>query len=172
MSKSILSSRPLALTLLSCMFISSAAMAAQDGGTQPQAQAGSTPATTTTPATTPIMMFPTKSRSEEKQERLKKLNLSMLHRLDFRVEGSGCAACLGRVRKKIDKLKGILDVAIAIKKPYGCAVLYDSSKIDMDTIIKEGKKDEGEEVKFIDFVDKKIENPPLILVPIYTELLK
>ncbi|MBX9669101.1 MAG: cation transporter [Candidatus Obscuribacterales bacterium] len=171
MSKSILSSRALALTLLSCTFISSAALAARDGDTQPQAQAGSTPATTT-PATTPIMMFPTKSRSEEKQERLKKLNLNMLHRLDFRVEGSGCAACLGRVRKKIDKLKGILEVAIAIKKPYGCAVLYDSSKIDMDTIIKEGKKDEGDEVKFIDFVDKKIENPPLILVPIYTELLK
>ncbi len=169
MSKSTLSKRALALSLLSCALLStpSTVLAAQDGGTQPQ-----TGSTTSTPATSPIMMFPTKSRAEEKQERLKKLNLTMLHRLDFRVEGSGCAACLGRVRKKIDKLKGILEVAIAIKKPYGCAVIYDASKIDQDTIIKAGKKDEGEEVKFLDFEDKKIENPPLILVPVHNDLAK
>lgn len=76
-------------------------------------------------------------------------------------------ACLGRVRSRIDKVKGVYDVAIAIKKPYGAAVIYDSSKTDKDKILDAGKKGESVEIRFEDILDVKIDEPPAILIPIY-----
>lgn len=118
---------------------------------------------------TPLMLG---SKEQIKKERLAKLDQTMLHRLDFRVVGSGCAACLGRVRKRIDKVKGVYEVAVAIKKPYGVGVIYDSSQTTKDKLIDAAKKDEQVEVKFEDIVDEKIEKPPLILIPKQNSLLK
>src|SRR5262245_8919817 len=41
------------------------------------------------------------SREETKNERYAKVKPENLRRLDFKVVGSGCAACLGRIRKRI-----------------------------------------------------------------------
>ncbi len=113
-------------------------------------------------------------RAQQKEERLAKANKSMLHRLDFRVEGSGCAACLGRVRKRIDKLTGVIEVAVAIKKPYGVAVIYDAGKLSQEKILKEGKEGEAADIKFIDIDDVKIDfdKLPIVLVPKFNNLLK
>ena len=111
-------------------------------------------------------------RTETKEERKKSLNMSQLRRLDFRVTGSGCAACLGRIRKRIDKVKGVYEVAVAIKPPYGVAVIYDGSKTNMDKLLDAGKKDEKLEIEFHDMKDVKIESLPLILVPVHSNLKK
>lgn len=109
-------------------------------------------------------------RTETKEERKKSLNMSQLRRLDFRVTGSSCAACLGRIRKRIDKVKGVYEVAVAIKPPYGVAVIYDGSKTNMDKLLDAAKKDEKLEIEFHDMKDGKIEALPLILVPLYSSL--
>lgn len=126
---------------------------------------GNAPSQTQAPASE-SMVF----RTETKEERKKALNMNQLHRLDFRVTGSSCAACLGRIRKRIDKVKGVYEVAVAIKPPYGVAVIYDSTKTNMDKLLDAAKKDEKLEIEFHDMKDGKIESPPLILVPVYSSL--
>lgn len=111
-------------------------------------------------------------RSVAKADRLKHLDKTKLHRLDWRVTGSGCASCLGRVRKRVDKLNGVYEVAVAIKPPYGVAVIYDASKVSMDEILKAGLKDETIKIEFLDAEDIKIDAPPMLLVPKHNNLVK
>lgn len=145
--------------ITSCGTAQKAFSAQESGGT------AGTPAQTQAPASE-SMVF----RTETKEERKKSLNLNQLHRLDFRVSGSSCAACLGRIRKRIDKVKGVYEVAVAIKPPYGVAVIYDSTKTNMDKLLEAAKKDEKLEIQFHDMKDGKIDALPLILVPVYSNL--
>ncbi|MBZ0188691.1 MAG: cation transporter [Candidatus Obscuribacterales bacterium] len=110
------------------------------------------------------------SRASASEKTKAKVDAKNLTRLDFRVEGSSCASCLGRIRKRIAKVKGVLDVAIAVKKPYGCAVIYDSSKTNKDEIIDKGKEGEKEKVKILDISDEHIAKMPFILVPKFNQL--
>lgn len=110
--------------------------------------------------------------STTKDDKLKKLDTKALRRLDFRIEGSSCAACLGRIRKRMQALDGVAKVAIAIKKPYGAAVIYDSTTLDKNKIMKEGLNGEQEKVKFLDASDEKIADLPLVLWPKFNQLKK
>lgn len=104
-------------------------------------------------------------------QKLKGLDMKALRRLDCRVEGSSCAACLGRIRKRLDKEKGVAMVAVAIKRPYGLAVIYDSTKTDKDKLLAAGLKGEASQATFHDAVDEKIDKVPFILWPKFNQLL-
>lgn len=101
-----------------------------------------------------------------------KLNMNALTRLDFRVEGASCAICLGRIRKRIEKAKGIAKVAVAIQKPYGVAVIFDNSKTKKEKIFEAGLKGETEKVRFLDDQEEKLEKMPFILIPKFNSLMK
>ncbi|MDZ4832171.1 MAG: heavy-metal-associated domain-containing protein [Candidatus Melainabacteria bacterium] len=173
--KKITNLRSLAAASMLCSLVMGASVHSSYAASETTATATTTTTTTTTTATPGA---PTKPgdvlllRSLTKADRYKQLDQSQLHRLDFRVTGSGCAACLGRIRKRIDKLKGIGEVAVAIKEPYGVAVIYDASKVTKEEILKVGMKDETLKIEFKDVVDAKIDKPPMILVPIYNNMLK
>ncbi|MCA9806198.1 MAG: cation transporter, partial [Cyanobacteria bacterium HKST-UBA02] len=108
--------------------------------------------------------------SESKSEKaIAKVDPKNLTRLDFRVEGSSCASCLGRIRKRIMKEKGVVECAIAVKKPFGCAVIYDSSKTNRNEILEKGKGDE-KDVKILDITEEHIDKMPFILVPKFNQL--
>lgn len=109
---------------------------------------------------------------EGKPEALAKLNLNALKRLDFRVEGASCAICLGRIRKRLESAKGIAKVAVAIQKPYGVAVIYDSTKTEKDKIFQAGLKGEKEKVLFLDDHEEKLDKMPFILIPKFNSLVK
>lgn len=109
---------------------------------------------------------------EGKQEALAKLNMSALKRLDFRVEGASCAICLGRIRKRIEASKGIAKVAVAIQKPYGVAVIFDSTKTEKQKIFQAGLKGEKEKVLFLDEQEEKLDKMPFILIPKFNSLVK
>lgn len=160
--------RSVALSIFMVLAMSSASEA-QDSGSTTNKDGATGQIVLSGAQKTPLMLG---SKEQIKKERLAKLDQTMLHRLDFRVVGSGCAACLGRVRKRIDKVKGVYEVAVAIKKPYGVGVIYDSSQTTKDKLIDAARKDEQVEVKFEDIVDEKIEKPPLILIPKQNSLLK
>jgi len=140
------------------------------GGTiQPGIAAGDTPAKGAEGVVDDQLVF----RSESKAERAKKLNMKALHRLDFRVTGSSCASCLGRIRRRIDQLKGVYEVAVAIKAPYGVAVIYDSTKTTKEKLMEGGKKGEKLDVQFMDVIDETVVGePPMILIPRYNSLVK
>lgn len=109
---------------------------------------------------------------ESKPEALAKLNLSALKRLDFRVEGASCAICLGRIRKRLETSKGIAKVAVAIQKPYGVAVIFDSTKTEKEKIFQAGLKGEKEKVLFLDEQEEKLDKMPFILIPKFNSLVK
>lgn len=142
------------------------------GSVQPVDSAQETGAQGAAGATNEQLPLTLSSRAETKDERYKKLDATKLRRLDFRVTGSGCASCLGRIRKRMDKLKGVGEVAAAIKPPYGVAVIYDSTKTNKDEIIEAARKDEKVDVVFKDFEDVAIEKQPLILIPKFNSLTK
>ena len=152
------------ISLLASFGSSQLAIATQDAG------ASSTAATNPTETAEKPMQF--ESRTQVKEERKKKLNMTALHRLDYRVTGSSCAACLGRIRKRIDKEKGVYEVAVAIKPPYGVAVIYDSTKTNKDKLLEAAKKDEKLDVYFHDMEDVKVDKEPMIIVPKFNSLVK
>ena len=95
-----------------------------------------------------------------------------LRRVDFKVEGSACASCLGRVRKRMAALDGVVEAAVMIKKPYGAAAIYDGSKIKVDKILNEALKGEKVKVKITEVNDRAIDKMPFILVPKFNQLNK
>lgn len=120
--------------------------------------------------TTPRVFTSSNGLQEDKEKRL---DMSALRRMDCRVEGSTCAACLGRIRKRIDKMDAVLKAAVSIKKPYGLVAIYDSTKTNKDKILEEGLKEEkSTELKFLDVLDEKCPKVPLVLWPKYNSLIK
>jgi len=109
---------------------------------------------------------------EGKTDALSKLNMNALKRLDFRVEGASCAICLGRIRKRLEAAKGIAKVAVSIQKPYGVAVIYDSTKTEKDKIFQQGLKGEKEKVVFLEDQEEKVDKMPFILIPKFNSLVK
>ncbi len=110
--------------------------------------------------------------SQDKPDALAKLNANALKRLDFRVEGASCAICLGRIRKRLEATKGIAKVAVSIQKPYGVAVIYDSTRTEKDKIFQAGLKGEKEKVVFLDDQEEKLDKMPFILIPKFNSLVK
>lgn len=104
--------------------------------------------------------------AKKKEYRAKKLNMKALHRLDCRLEGSSCAACLMSIKRTVDKIEGVYEIAVMLRRPFGFAVVYDSTKTNADKIMDAAKKDKKATlVKFIDQTDEAIATPPLILIP-------
>lgn len=95
-----------------------------------------------------------------------------LRRVDFRLKGSNCGSCLGRIRKRMAKLDAVLDAAVCIKKPYGGVALYDGDKIKVDKLLEAGLKNEKVKVEILDVNDRKIDKPPFVLFPDINQLSK
>lgn len=94
-----------------------------------------------------------------------------LHRMDFRVTGKGCAACLLKIQKKLQTSPGVARVAIMLRKPYGATVIYDATKTSSDKILAIAK-DSEQAARYLDVIDKPIPKIPLVLVPIYNDPTK
>lgn len=112
------------------------------------------------------------SRSNTDSDKKIGVDPKNLRRVDFRVEGSKCASCLGRIRKRMTKIKGVVDAAVLIKRPYGAVAIYDSSKVNVDKILKEALVSEKENVKILDVNDRAIDKLPFLLVPVFSQLKK
>lgn len=120
--------------------------------------------------TPPLVLTSSSGLQEDKEKRL---DMNALRRMDCRVEGSTCAACLGRIRKRIDKLDAVLKAAVSIKKPYGLVAIYDSTRTNKDKILEEGMREEkSTDLKFLDVQDEACPKPPLVLWPKYNSLIK
>lgn len=154
-------SRSIGLLVIASLMIGQTAFAAPSLAAQDKKAA---PSPTGNPSISEDLNFSTPT--EKKEYRKTKLNMSALHRLDCRLEGTSCAACLMSIKRTVDKLKGVYEIAVMLKKPYGFAVVYDSTKISAEKIMDAAKKDKkASSVKFLEQVDKPIPAPPIILVP-------
>lgn len=94
-----------------------------------------------------------------------------LHRMDFRVVGKGCAACLLKIQKKLQATPGVIRVAIMLRKPYGATVIYDA-KITSQEKILDIAKDQERAARYMDVIDRSIARIPIVLVPIYNDPTK
>ena len=93
-------------------------------------------------------------------------NAKTLRRLDFTVQGKSCAVCLMGIQRKFKALPGVVKAAVMLKKPYGAVVIYDSSKINMQTLLNKAKQ-QDKDVKVVQPTDFAIPKIPTILIPLY-----
>ena len=119
-----------------------------------------------------VLIFPCASIAQQKTTKTKDIEKKVeeapvkeLRRLDFRLDGSECASCLGRIRKRMAAHKGVIKAAVLIKKPYGAAAIYDGGVTNAVEIQKAALKDEKVKVKILESQDQKIDKMPFILVP-------
>lgn len=160
----------LKLTASLALVLVAALVASQQGTAgEIKGEAGSD-ASAVSKVTTPMIFTSSNGLQEDKEKRL---DMTALRRMDCRVEGSTCAACLGRIRKRIDKMDAVLKAAVSIKKPYGLVAIYDSTRTNKDKILEEGMREEkSTELKFLDVQDEACAKPPLVLWPKYNSLVK
>ena len=93
-------------------------------------------------------------------------NAKTLHRLDFRVVGKSCAKCLMDIQKVFKSMPGVVKAAVMLKKPYGAVVIYDSSKVSKEELLKKAR-DQDKDVRIEEAIDRAIPKLPIILIPIY-----
>ncbi len=89
---------------------------------------------------------------------------SALHRLDFRLEGKSCAACLLSIQRKLNSLPGVKEAVVMLKRPYGVSVIYQASQIKSDEIVAVIKEKEPN-IKVLEINDTSVSSLPLPLIP-------
>lgn len=91
-------------------------------------------------------------------------NAKALHRLDFKITGKSCAACLLGIQKRISKVPGAIKAAVQLQAPYAAVVLFDASKTNQKALLTKAKETVPE-VNFESIEDKAIDKVPIVLVP-------
>jgi copper chaperone CopZ len=86
-----------------------------------------------------------------------------LHRVDFRIEGASCVACLRRIAKTMKETKGVLKADVSIYRPYWAIAIYDAKTAKWDKIQADISK--SEKVRFMELEDKPIAEMPLVVIP-------
>jgi copper chaperone CopZ len=87
-----------------------------------------------------------------------------LRRLDFRIKGKSCPACLHSIQNKIKTIKGVEDAVVDLAYPFGVSVVYRGDDVDANYIIMMLKVKEFN-LKTVDISDKQIEKMPLSITP-------
>lgn len=89
---------------------------------------------------------------------------SGLHRLDFRIEGKSCAACLLSIQRKLNGLPGVKNAVVMLKNPYGVSIVYDASQIKQEEILAVVSNKEPN-IKIVEASNSQISKLPPILIP-------
>ncbi len=99
--------------------------------------------------------------SDVKQNYSKTANL---HRLDFRIEGKSCAACLLSIQRKLNSLPGVKEAVVMLKRPFGASVIYQETEIKQDEILAIVKEKEPN-IKVLEVNDSNIAKVPSPIIP-------
>ncbi|MBS1953021.1 MAG: hypothetical protein JST89_02485 [Cyanobacteria bacterium SZAS-4] len=91
-------------------------------------------------------------------------NAKALHRLDFKITGKSCAACLLGIQKRIGTVPGAIKAAVQLQAPYAAVVLFDASKTNQKAIFSKAQETVPE-VSFVSIEDTAIAKVPTVLVP-------
>ncbi len=91
-------------------------------------------------------------------------NGANLHRLDFRIEGKSCAACLLSIQRKLNSLPGVKEAVVMLKRPFGASVIYQETEIKEDEIIAI-VKDKEPNIKVLEVNDSSITKVPSPIIP-------
>lgn len=93
-------------------------------------------------------------------------NPNALHRMDFRVVGKSCAVCLMGIQRAVRSKPGVVKIAVMLKKPYGAVIIYDSTKQNIDQLLKIATSTD-KDVKIEGVTDYAIQKIPTVLIPLY-----
>lgn len=85
-----------------------------------------------------------------------------LHRADFRIVGTTCAACLKRIASEISAVKGVIKADVSIFAPYGGVIIYDLTRTSLEKI---QAAIASEKVVLEGLKDKAITKVPAVIVP-------
>jgi len=88
----------------------------------------------------------------------------VFHRLDFRIEGKSCAACLLSIQRKLNGLPGVKEAIVMLKSPYGVSVIYKPSQIEPEEIMAV-IKDKEPNIKILEVSDAVVSSVTAPLIP-------
>lgn len=89
-------------------------------------------------------------------------NKSQFHRLDFKIEGASCAACLIRLEKKFKSIEGMQKVMVSIHKPYQAVLISEAGKFKMSAVDKAIK---SENARMAGLAESDLDELPIIIAP-------
>jgi copper chaperone CopZ len=95
---------------------------------------------------------------------------SALHRLDFRIEGKGCAACLLSIQRKLNSLPGVKEAVVMLKRPFGTSVIYQTTQIKKEEILAIVQNKEPN-IKIVEVSDSSIAKVPSPMIPPFVSTL-
>ncbi len=91
-------------------------------------------------------------------------SIKNLHRLDFRIEGKSCAACLLSIQRKLNSLPGVKEAVVMLKRPFGVSVIYQEDQIKQEEILAV-VKDKEPNIKMLEINDISISKLPSPIIP-------
>lgn len=89
---------------------------------------------------------------------------SLLRRVDFRLTGSSCAACVKKASKLLRQQPGVLRVDISILDPHNGVLIYDRAVTDLPSL-SHALSLAPERVKMSDIAETKLDKLPFVLLP-------
>jgi copper chaperone CopZ len=90
--------------------------------------------------------------SAENSESAAKPAKRKVRRVEFKISGTDCPVCLGRIQSKIKALNGVQKVVVWTWPPYFGLVVYDSSVVTWQEV---EKSIADEHVRFIEMTEAK-----------------
>jgi copper chaperone CopZ len=91
-----------------------------------------------------------------------------LHRLDFVLTHASCPSCILKVRAALRATPGVVKCEIALRKPYGGAVIFSPAQVTLDRMRDVASKaDPNKIVELSDVIEKPVDSVPELLVPTY-----
>lgn len=96
-------------------------------------------------------------------------NSTSLHRLDFRIEGSSCPACLHKIQDRLEAVPGVLKALVMLKHPFAAVAVYDAKKTSTENILATVNNPERN-IQAVDTKDAIMEKMPIVLAPLYMDM--
>ena len=87
-----------------------------------------------------------------------------MRRLDFRIEGKSCAACLLSIQRKLTNLPGVKGAVVMLKRPFGVSIIYQQDQIKKEEILAIVRSKESN-IKILEISDMAIKTMPSLVIP-------
>lgn len=88
----------------------------------------------------------------------------LLRRVDFRLAGTSCAACVKKAGKLLREQPGVLKIDISLLEPHNGVLIYDKNVTDLEAL-SHALSLAPEKVKMIDIAESVLDKLPFVLLP-------
>ncbi|MBX9695307.1 MAG: heavy-metal-associated domain-containing protein [Cyanobacteria bacterium] len=115
-----------------------------------------------------LPLSPLAVNAEEKGADSSKESKQRYTRMDFRVDGASCVACIRRVAQRLKNGKGVVQADISIYRPHWSVVIFETGKTDTKKVVELVRKEKKVEV--VGLETQYLSTIPPVVIPRTREL--